>query len=401
MAALWKLLAAYLLLAIALNLANSLIYSPQRFDYSRPLFLSAVTFIGQWAIAYCLISTLKEQPLGKERSWFEAITDWLAVNVPCAVFAALDIGLSNGALRFVSLTQYVMIKSASPVVIYAVSVVMGLQTPRPDAITSILMIVGGTGMAVYPASDGRSAGRGDALGIAMVIGATLATGVRWSLTQKHVSTLHRHGSNGPLGSILNLSLPIALLLLAASAHFEGANSPLVKQDLGLTLFVVVAASLWTFALIWVEYAMVHRASAVTLSIAGIGKELVLIFLGVFVFEDHRLEMINAVGVAVSAVGILVHSVQAARRKDSGGDGAATAFAADEFLGVASPSAVLPIRPSRERLLGGDLEAEEDAWLEDLISRPVSVVYDAIASTGSSRRPSRMFWSNPSSPRKRV
>lgn len=295
-------LVAYFVLAMGMNFANSWLYHKDKLNYGHPLLLTSMAFFIQYLLATFYIKRNDKNKVAEKNKKKPLGARDVAL---CAMAAALDLGLSNVSLRYVSLTVYVLIKSSCPVSVWVASKAMGLVSWK--SLPEIVLIVFGTCMAVYPEKQlagSNSTNSTDStwvLGMLLVTGATVASGARWALTQKCVVD-----GGGPFSAIRVLSLPMAFLLFLVSLPVEGLHNVAVQGDPVLTLLTVLLMGVWTFALVAVEYVMVHRASALTLSVAGIAKELMMIGVGVFVFREHRLTLLNWSGIGLSLTGIAWH-----------------------------------------------------------------------------------------------
>lgn len=144
-------------------------------------------------------------------------------------------------------------------------------------------------------------------GFVLVISAAFFSGLRWSLTQ--ILLLRNPATSNPFSSILFLSPVMFVLLFALAIPVEGFG-PLWE---GLKLLSAEWGPIWTplfllfpgciaFLMIASEFALLQRTSVVTLSIAGIFKEVVTISAASIVFDD-KLTPINFVGLATTIAAI--------------------------------------------------------------------------------------------------
>lgn len=148
-------------------------------------------------------------------------------------------------------------------------------------------------------------------GFALVISAAFFSGFRWGLTQ--ILLLRNPATSNPFSSIFYLAPVMFLVLMAIAipvegfpALFEGfrvlieaygpIRTPLFLLFPGCIAFLMTAS----------EFALLQRTSVVTLSIAGIFKEVVTISAAALVFED-RLTPVNAIGLVTTMIAIIAYN----------------------------------------------------------------------------------------------
>ena len=87
---------------------------------------------------------------GLQQISFGSWSAWLARIAPVGLAAALDIGLSNASLVYITVTQYTVVKSSAPMWILMISVALGLQKPKPALVLVVLSIASGIALASQP-----------------------------------------------------------------------------------------------------------------------------------------------------------------------------------------------------------------------------------------------------------
>lgn len=144
-------------------------------------------------------------------------------------------------------------------------------------------------------------------GFILVISAAFFSGFRWGLTQ--ILLLRNPATSNPFSSIFYLAPVMFLTLIliaipvegfpqlieglkALSAEWGPVRAPLILIFPGTIAFLMTAS----------EFALLKRSSVVTLSIAGIFKEVVTISAAALVFDD-RLTPINISGLVVTIAAI--------------------------------------------------------------------------------------------------
>lgn len=159
-------------------------------------------------------------------------------------------------------------------------------------------------------------------GFVLVISAAFFSGFRWGLTQ--ILLLRNPATSNPFSSIFFLAPIMFLTLILIAVPVEGffelieglrqlgeewgvVRAPLILLFPGTIAFLMTAS----------EFALLQRSSVVTLSIAGIFKEVVTISAAAVVFDD-KLTAINIVGlvITIAAIGAYNYIKLSKMRRDA-------------------------------------------------------------------------------------
>ncbi|RYP51965.1 hypothetical protein DL768_002761 [Monosporascus sp. mg162] len=221
---------------------------------------------------------------------------------PCGAATGLDIGLGNMSLKFITLTFYTMCKSSSLAFVLVFAFVFRLETPTLKLIAIIATMTAGVVMMVAGEVEFKLNG------FVLVISAAFFSGFRWGLTQ--ILLLRNPATSNPFSSIFFLApvMFVTLTLIAIpvegflelveglrqlSAEWGAIRTPMILLFPGTIAFLMTAS----------EFALLKRSSVVTLSIAGIFKEVLTISVAALVFDD-RLTPINVSGliITIGAIG---------------------------------------------------------------------------------------------------
>ncbi|KAG7191655.1 Triose-phosphate Transporter [Scheffersomyces spartinae] len=142
-------------------------------------------------------------------------------------------------------------------------------------------------------------------GIILILIASMSSGLRWSFTQLLLKV--NPNTSNPIQAMFYLSPLMATLLFITGFTFEGIGkffSHAIWQEKGyaLTTILMIFPGIMAFMMTWCEFMLLQVAPLITLSIAGIFKELVTIVIGFLVFGDH-LSSINVVGLFITLADI--------------------------------------------------------------------------------------------------
>ncbi|PNJ85964.1 SLC35C2 isoform 2 [Pongo abelii] len=255
--------------------------------------------------------------------------DYLRRVAPTALATALDVGLSNWSFLYVTVSLYTMTKSSAVLFILIFSLIFKLE----ELSTQFNME-----------------------GFALVLGASFIGGIRWTLTQMLLQKAEL-GLQNPIDTMFHLQPLMFLGLFPLFAIFEGLHLSTSEkifrfQDTGLLLRVLGSlflGGILAFGLGFSEFLLVSRTSSLTLSIAGIFKEVCTLLLAAHLLGD-QISLLNWLGFALCLSGISLHV--ALKALHSRGDGGPKAL---KGLG-SSPDLELLLRSSQRE--EGDNEEEE-------------------------------------------
>ncbi|NXT56810.1 S35C2 protein, partial [Pluvianellus socialis] len=225
-----------------------------------------------------------------------------------ALSTSLDIGLSNWSFLYVTVSLYTMTKSSAILFILLFSLLFKLEEVRVALLLVVLLIAGGLFMFTYKSTQFN------AQGFALVLCASFLGGIRWTLTQILMQKAEL-GLQNPIDIMFHLQPLMFLGLLPLFAVFEGlpmsVSEKLFRFHEAGMLFSLVGklclGGILAFGLGFSEFLLVSRTSSLTLSIAGIFKEICILFLATRLLGD-RLSLLNWLGFAVCLSGISLHVI---------------------------------------------------------------------------------------------
>ncbi|KAI8983153.1 triose-phosphate transporter family-domain-containing protein [Pilobolus umbonatus] len=226
--------------------------------------------------------------------------------IPCGVAAAVEICCSNAALVYITLSFYTMVKSSTPIWVLLFAFVFGFEKPRILLIAIIMVMVTGVILTV----EGET--KYDSVGFSLVLMASIVSGLRWSMTQLLLQH-ERMGMSNPIATLFYLSpvMFVTMFMLSLmvehpfsqfqhSKHFDTVSH--VMESFGL----MSIGGLLAFAMTLAELYLIKNTNTVTLSVAGISKEIVVIFLSVVLYGDV-LTPKTLLGLFVSIIGIIAYN----------------------------------------------------------------------------------------------
>jgi solute carrier family 35 protein C2 len=198
-----------------------------------------------------------------------------------------------------------MCKSSSLAFVLLFAFVFRLESPSWRLIAIIATMTAGVIMMVAGEVEFS------ALGFILVISAAFFSGFRWGLTQ--ILLLRNPATSNPFASIFYLApvMFLSLFVLAVPvegfpALFQGLAGLVEKKGMILGPCVLIFPGMIAFCMTASEFALLKRTSVVTLSIAGIFKEVVTISAAGIVFDD-TLTPVNISGLVVTIGAIAAYN----------------------------------------------------------------------------------------------
>jgi solute carrier family 35, member C2 len=297
-----------------------------------------VTFIHFSLTSFLMVIIQKKYPesFGSITVSREEFVRWM---IPVAVCTAGDVGLSNMAYSRLPISVMTILKSSAPVCIYITAVLFGIEKFRWKTASICLVIATSVGFAIPGTYKSSSEKEYEYVtGIVLVAIAVVCLALRWVFVQ----TLTRRYSPHQL---LYLIQPTSALILLPFALVIDCDRQLVTKILShsvsdqvLPIVLILGSSLAAIALLFLEYKIVHHTTSLTLSVAGIGKEILTLFLSALVF-DESFTTRQIIAISVSIVGILVYTVL--RSRDTMEANVRTSKSSVEFGRIPSGDTVSP------------------------------------------------------------
>eukprot|EP00038_Savillea_parva_P013162 m.209280 g.209280 ORF g.209280 m.209280 type:complete len:398 (+) comp24531_c0_seq1:281-1474(+) len=223
---------------------------------------------------------------------------------PAGAAGALDIGLSNAAIATkMHINLYTICKSTVVCFVLFFSFIWRLQKPTWELAGIVALIVGG--VILFQAQDDLSF---HSSGFFLVMLASMFGGLRWVLTQVLLKS-SSFGLNGTIDTLFHIAPTMAVTLFPFAMASESeriARSPMLfgSPDVAMTtLLAVLMGTVLAFCLTISEFLLVEYAGSLTLTIAGVFKELVTLLLAASTVRGNELSPVNLLGLFVSLLGI--------------------------------------------------------------------------------------------------
>ncbi|GJJ73563.1 solute carrier family 35, member C2 [Entomortierella parvispora] len=314
-------IAAWYFFSTALSIYNKNLMGKDNWNFNLPLFVSSVHAGLHFVITACLMHFWPEvfDATRSGKGGRLTIHSYVTQVVPCAIAAALEICMANASLMYITLSFYTMIKSSTPIWVLFFAFAFGLEKPR----MSLILIIGVIVVGVILTVAGET--QFDMTGFMLVLLAAVMSGLRWSLTQMLLQK-DQLGMDNPVATLYYISPIMFVIMSILSLVIEDPFVAFASSDFFLdfrtgmlTMLMACGGGLLAFAMTVAEFKLIKNTGTVTLSVAGISKEIVVISLSMLIFGD-RLTFVNLLGLLVSIGGIMAYNyIKIRKMQQSHGD----------------------------------------------------------------------------------
>lgn len=266
------------------------------------------------------------------------------LSVVIGTTTAGEVGLSNIALNLLSVSYATVLKGMAPLFVMAWGVGLGLNSVRIGLVTSMVLIVSGViltvvGQSVNSVFDLTTTMTlsTHSIGFVAQLISCMLSGCRWVLTQIFIKgeRIDNNGNGGVrcMKSILSrlkllpralsaletirCTTPFTILaLLPALILLEGVDVVRWFQyskfnDILILVTVLTVIGTCVAALLWAEYELVKVTSSLTVSVAFVFKEVLVIYGGRILFKDS-LTQLTWLGFVVVQAGIVGYAMDRLR-----------------------------------------------------------------------------------------
>ncbi|KAF5728091.1 sugar phosphate/phosphate translocator [Tripterygium wilfordii] len=292
---------AYILLYIALSSGqiffNKWVLSSKEINFPYPLGLTLLHMVFSSVLCFTLTKVLKIMKV-EEGMTLEIYSTSV---VPIGAMFAMTLWLGNTAYLYISVAFAQMLKAIMPVAVFILGVAAGLELMS----CRMLLIMSVISFGVLVASYGEL--NINWIGVVYQMGGVIGEALRLIFMEILVK---RKGLKLNPISVMYYVSPCrhvsALCLFLPWIFLERpkmeANRTWNFQPLVLTL-----NSLCTFALNLSVFLVISHTSALTIRVAGVVKDWVVVLLSALLFADTKLTIINLFGYGIAIAGVAAYN----------------------------------------------------------------------------------------------
>lgn len=229
--------------------------------------------------------------------------------VPIGALYSLSLWLSNSAYIYLSVSFIQMLKALMPVAVYSIGVMLKKESFKSNTMANMISISVGVGIAAYGEA------RFDTWGVFLQLGAVAFEATRLVMIQ--ILLTSKGITLNPITSLYYVA-PCCLAFLTVPWIF--VEYPVLKETSSFHFdFVIFGTnSLCAFALNLAVFLLVGKTSALTMNVAGVVKDWLLIAFSWSVIKD-TVTPINLFGYGLAFLGVAYYNhakLQALKAKEA-------------------------------------------------------------------------------------
>ncbi|KAL6215117.1 hypothetical protein ACLB2K_014548 [Fragaria x ananassa] len=296
--------AIWIFLSFTVIVYNKYILDKKMYNWPFPISLTMIHMSFCAALAFLLVRVFKlVEPITMSRDVY------LSSVVPIGALYSLSLWLSNSAYIYLSVSFIQMLKALMPVAVYSIGVSFKKETFKTDTMVNMLSISLGVAVAAYGES------RFDTWGVILQLGAVVFEATRLVLIQ--ILLTSKGITLNPITSLYYVAPCCLAFLLVPWIYVE---YPTLRDTSSFHLDYVIFGtnSLCAFALNLAVFLLVGKTSALTMNVAGVVKDWLLIAFSWSVIKD-TVTPINLVGYGLAFLGVAYYNhskLQALKAKEA-------------------------------------------------------------------------------------
>ncbi|KAI3524488.1 hypothetical protein L2E82_03184 [Cichorium intybus] len=296
--------AIWIFLSFTVIVYNKYILDRNMYNWPYPISLTMIHMGFCSSLAYILVSVLKVvEPVQMTRDVY------LKSVVPIGFLYSLSLWLSNSAYIYLSVSFIQMLKALMPVAVYSIGVLFKKEGFKGQTMSNMLSISFGVAIAAYGEAKYNSWGVTLQLG-AVVFEATRLVLIQILLTSKGITF-------NPITSLYYVA-PCCLIFLSVPWIIVELPKLRDTSSFHFDYFIFGTNSICAFALNLAVFLLVGKTSALTMNVAGVVKDWLLIAFSWSVIKD-TVTPINLFGYLIAFMGVAYYNhakLQALKAKET-------------------------------------------------------------------------------------
>lgn len=319
------------ILSMTISVYNRWMFSTEKLNFKYPIIITSfhqllLTFLSIISLIifpkFRLNTNTNNNSTGEKLNYIIPLKEYISKILPCSIASAGDIGLGNTSFRFITLSLYTMVKTSSLIFVLLWGVFFKLEKLTFKIFLIVIVMIGGVSMMIYGQNDNHSeiikSTNFVFIGILLVLISSCMSGLRWALTQIMLKR-NKHTKN-PILTMLYVSPGMFIFLLIVGIIVEGFKNFLnadiwLNKGTLITIILIIIPGFLAFLMTIAEYTLLQNASLLTLSIAGIFKELLTIFVSWVIFDD-KLSLLNIIGLIITFSDIICYNIYRYNENDN-------------------------------------------------------------------------------------
>ncbi|KAE8678689.1 putative sugar phosphate/phosphate translocator [Hibiscus syriacus] len=294
----------WIFLSFTVIVYNKYILDKKFYNWPFPISLTMIHMSFCASLAFLLIKLFKcVEPVSMSRDLY------LSSVVPIGALYSLSLWLSNSAYIYLSVSFIQMLKALMPVAVYSIGVLFKKESFKTDTMINMVSISFGVAIAAYGEA------RFDTWGVMLQLGAVAFEATRLVMIQ--ILLTSKGITLNPITSLYYVA-PCCLVFLLVPWIF--VEYPVLKQTSSFEFdFLIFGTnSFCAFALNLAVFLLVGKTSALTMNVAGVVKDWLLIAFSWSVIKD-TVTPINLFGYGLAFLGVAYYNhakLQALKAKEA-------------------------------------------------------------------------------------
>ncbi|KAK4391660.1 putative sugar phosphate/phosphate translocator [Sesamum angolense] len=280
--------AIWIFLSFMVIVYNKYILDPKMYNWPYPISLTMIHMAFCSSLAYILVRILKVvDPV--TMSW----DLYVKSVIPIGLLYSLSLWLSNSAYIYLSVSFIQMLKALMPVAVYTIGVMFKKESFKSETMANMISISIGVAIAAYGEA------KFDSMGVVLQLGAVAFEATRLVMIQ--ILLTSRGISLNPITSLYYVAPCCMVFLFLPWVYVE---YPILteKSSFHLDFVIFGTNSFCAFALNLAVFLLVGKTSALTMNVAGVVKDWLLIAFSWSVIKD-TVTPVNLLGYALAFLGV--------------------------------------------------------------------------------------------------
>ncbi|XP_047323641.1 probable sugar phosphate/phosphate translocator At5g25400 [Impatiens glandulifera] len=284
--------AIWIFLSFTVIVYNKYILDRKMYDWPFPISLTMIHMAFCSSLAFLLVRVFKiVEPVSMSRDMY------LKSVVPIGALYSLSLWFSNSAYIYLSVSFIQMLKALMPVAVYSIGVMLKKDQFKSDTMMNMVSISVGVAIAAYGEA------KFDGLGVSLQLGAVAFEATRLVMIQ--ILLASKGITLNPITSLYYVA-PCCLFFL--SVPWMVVELPLLKKTSSFHFDLVIFGtnSFCAFALNLAVFLLVGKTSALTMNVAGVVKDWLLIAFSWSVIMD-TVTPVNLIGYGLAFLGVAYYN----------------------------------------------------------------------------------------------
>ncbi|BAT86208.1 hypothetical protein LR48_Vigan03g274000 [Vigna angularis] len=285
-------LLVYITLSSGVILYNKWVLSTLYFNFPFPITLTMIHMAFSGGLAFLLVRVFKVvSPIKMTFNIYATCV------VPISAFFSASLWFGNTAYLFISVAFIQMLKALMPVATFLVAVTCGTEKLRCDVFWNMVLVSVGVVISSYGEIQFN------VLGTVYQVTGIVAEALRLVLTQV---LLQKKGLTlNPITSLYYIA-PCSFVFLFIPWYIL-EKPEMEDPHMQFNFWIFFSNAVCAFALNLSTFLVIGRTGAVTIRVAGVLKDWLLITLSTVLFPESKITGLNIIGYAIALIGVVMYN----------------------------------------------------------------------------------------------